>query len=164
MLISTLAGSLRRQVRCPCVYVYNHVGSMIGSAIRLIYCRCDQTSTNLHTDIQACIRFQSWTFDVDNSTSRFTSSFHLKLGLQRWQLLLKVYQFGRQVQLLGLQVVDLAISKLSSLKQLAALLLHTSPPITISNANSFTGRSHRSSILQPEQDAALCKTRTSCVV
>ena len=120
---------------------------MIGSAIRLIYCRCDQTSTNLHTDIQACIRFQSWTFDVDNSTSRFTSSSHLKLGLQRWQLLLKVYQFGRQVQLLGLQVVDLAISKLSSLKQLAALLLHTSPPIAISNAHSFTGLSQRSSIL-----------------
>ena len=75
---------------------------------------------------------------------------HLKLGLQRWQLLLNVFQLGRQVQLLALQVVDLAISSLDPVKEPPALLLHTSPPITISNANSFTGLSQRSSTLQPE--------------
>ncbi len=44
--------------------------STIGSAIRLIYRRCSQTSTDLPTDIQAYIRFQSWTIDVDNSTTK----------------------------------------------------------------------------------------------
>ncbi len=85
---------------------------------------------------------------------RFSSSSHLKLGLQRWQLLLNVFQLGRQVQLLALQVVDLAISSLDPVKEPPALLLHTSPPITISNANSFTGLSQRSSTLQPELNLA----------
>ncbi len=50
---------------------------------------------------------------------------HLKLRLQRWQLLLDVYQFGRQAEVVVLQVVDLALSGLSPLKKLPALLLHT---------------------------------------
>ncbi len=79
VLLSTLASHLRSRSRCPCVCVYNRDRSTIGSAIRLIYRRCSQTSTDLHTDIQAYIRFQSWTLDVDNSTnSRYLATW--------WQL------------------------------------------------------------------------------
>ncbi len=56
------------------------------------------------------------------------SGSHLKLDLQRWQLLLDVCQLGRHGALLALQVVDLALSSLSPLKELAALLLHTCHP------------------------------------
>ena len=78
---------------------------------------------------------------------RYSLSISPQAGLQRWQLLLGVRQYGRQVELLALHVVDLALSMHSPLKELAALLLHTSPPIAISNAHSFTGMSQRSSIL-----------------
>ena len=50
---------------------------------------------------------------------------HLKLSLQRWQLLLDVYQFGRQAEVVVLQMADLAFSSVSPLKKVAALLLHT---------------------------------------
>ena len=53
---------------CVCV-CHNRVDQQLVVHIhRLIECRCSQTSADLHTDIQAYIRFQSWTFDVDNST------------------------------------------------------------------------------------------------
>jgi len=67
---------------------------------------------------------------------RSRSISHLKLRLQRWQLLLGVCQFGRQGQLLALQVVDLALSSLNPLKEPLALLLHASPPITINSLQS----------------------------
>ncbi len=63
----------------PCIYIHIHVyrlnrdRSTTGSAIRLIYKasnyrRCSQISTDLHTDIQAYIRLNSETFDVDNTS------------------------------------------------------------------------------------------------
>ena len=53
---------------------------------------------------------------------------HLRLGLQRLRVLLGVRRLGRQVELLALQVVDLALSMLSPLKEPPALLLHTYHP------------------------------------
>jgi len=73
------------------------------------------------------------------------SSSHLQLSLQRWQLLLDVCQCSGQSQLLALKVVDLALSSLSSLKKPLALLLHTSPPITI-NKNIHSLVCHREDV------------------
>ena len=75
VLSCTLAGSLAYAVDALAYMCIMRTKLTTHSALRLVYCRCSQISTDLCTAVQAYTCLKRWTFDIDEALQKGVNCF-----------------------------------------------------------------------------------------